>query len=169
MAGIEYPVRLQSVETYLVAVHGSARELGVDELDVLTGYVEQIVDEVENAWPLDTSTSRDAFTFLVEGHAGRIGFVIENDTDYASFVHYAGTPAEPELWTTLIPARVNAHAASLIADLKLAIDDTERVLAEHAAARAAAPRGTKRDHLTANQVLARSWRTASAPRRTRAA
>lgn len=151
------PVRLREVEAYLRRVHGGPRELGVDELDVLDRHAEAVVLAIEDQWPVDTSTSRDAFTYTVQGHAGEVGYTIENDVDYAQYVHRAGESPDSPLWRTLIPDEVRADAPGLNADMRRAIDQTERALAFHAAARAAAARGTKRQHLTANQVLARSW------------
>ena len=143
--GIRVPIRLTSIEAYLVNRHGSARGLGVDELDVLDAGAAAMVQDIENAWPVDTSTSRDAFTYVVQGRRDRVGIVIENDVDYVQFVHYAGEQPEPPLWRTLIPETWAAHKAGILADLQRAIDETERLITEEARK----PRG-----LTERQILA---------------
>ena len=126
---ISVPVRLKSIERYVLQVHGEARELTAAEDMVLFDHVERIVHEIDRGWPVDTSTSRDAFSFETVGRADWIGFIIENPVPYAEYVHLAGTPPEPELWRTLIPAEVDAELPALTKDLRAAIDETEAEIA----------------------------------------
>ena len=127
MAGIEVPVELSSVSAYLLNRHGSRRELSVRELDVLDAFATDIVNDIADRWPVDTSTSRDAFTFTIDGEG--IGFTIENDADYAEWIHRAGEPADPPLWETLIPEVFESYRGDLVAAMKAAIDETEAELA----------------------------------------
>lgn len=128
MAGVEQEIRLASIERYIVAAHGSARELSVDEIDVLDSYAGEVVREIADRWPVDTSTSRDMWTYYVDGDT--IGFTVSNDVDYVEYVHYAGESAEPPLWETLIPevwAEVGPRAVSA---MQQAVDETERQIIE---------------------------------------
>ena len=124
--GIEVPIRLKSVEAYVRQKHGSLRELGVDELRIVDTYAERIVDAIQSQWPVDTSTSRDAFTYtLLPGRD--IGFTIENDVDYAEYVHEG-------LWERLIPEVWDGYRGAMVADLRDAVDETESVIASEKAA-----------------------------------
>jgi hypothetical protein len=129
MAGVLYPVRLESIEAYVRAVNGGPRELVRSERDIIDEYAQQIVGDIEDAWPVDTSTSRDAWAYTVTARADWMGFTIENDVDYVEYVHYAGTDPEP-LWETLIPTTVRAYAPQLLADLRAEIAVTQRRIAE---------------------------------------
>lgn len=128
MAGISYPVQLASIQAYVRARHGSARQLTRSERDIIDDYASRIVTDIEAAWPVDTSTSRDAWTYEVRGQAAWAGFIIENDVEYVEWVHYAGQPAEPPLWETLLPATVDAYIPALLADLRAEVDATERAI-----------------------------------------
>lgn len=130
--GIEVTLRLKSVEAYLKREHGSVRSLAVDEISILERYGEAIVEDIQAAWPVDTSTSRDAFTFTSTDYDA-IAIVVENTADYAEFVHLKGTDPEPPLYETLIPTVWDAYKVDLAAELKAAIDRTEAtILAERA-------------------------------------
>lgn len=129
MAGFDQRVRMRSVEDYLVAAHGSARTLTIDELDVIDRHASAVVESIEDAWPVDTSTSRDAF-FHVLLDDPEIGYVVSNDADYAEWVHPKGDPVP--LLDTLVPDTIEADVPALAAELRLAIDATERRAAENA-------------------------------------
>ncbi len=133
MPGIRYPVHLSSVETYIRAVNGAPRGLTADESDIVFEYASQITSDIEDAWPVDTSTSRDAWSFEVNGSAGEIGFTLENDVDYASYVHLAGTPPEPPLWETLLPATIQSYAGNLLRDLRTEIAAGQRRITQNKA------------------------------------
>jgi hypothetical protein len=127
--GIRVPVRLKTIEAYVAKAHGSPRELTADEDLVLFDHVERIVAEIDKGWPVDTSTSRDAFSFETVGREDWIGFIVINPVPYAEYVHLKGTPIVPELWRTLIPAEVDVGLPALFKDLKAAIDETEAEIA----------------------------------------
>lgn len=123
VAGFVVPVRLASVEAHLLRAHGSARSLTHDEILVLEGHVEAMVGDIQAVWPVDTSTSRDAFEWYVLPVG--VQFEIANDVDYAEWIHRSGTPADPPLWQTLIPAVFGQHKPAMVADMIAAIDRTE--------------------------------------------
>lgn len=129
--GIRVPIRLTSTEAYLARRHGSTRTLSVTELDILDRHADELVQQIENAWPVDTSTSRDAWTYTVIGRADWMGFILDNDVDYAEFVHYAGAPASPALWETLLPATVATYAPGLLAALRTEAAATQRRIADN--------------------------------------
>lgn len=156
--GIRVPIRLTSTEAYLARRHGSTRTLSVTELDILDRHADELVQQIENAWPVDTSTSRDAFTYLVQGRRDRIGIVIENDVDYVQFVHEAGAPPDPPLWRTLIPQLWAARRAAVLADMERAIDATERLIDDEAR--------KGRAGLTERQILAGARPSRPRPSRT---
>jgi hypothetical protein len=123
VAGITYPVRLASIEAYVRQVNGGAhRYLTTAELDVIHHYADLMLEDIIAAWPVDTATSSDAWTYEVTDTPGFVGFTIENDVEYVEWVHYAGMPAEPALWETLLPATVGAYAGQMLAELRTTID-----------------------------------------------
>lgn len=149
--GIAVPVRLRSIEAAVMTAHGRMRSLSVDEIDALDATASTVTNQIEEEWPVDTSTSRDGFYFTIQSAPGNYGFTVLNDVDYVQYIHAAGTPAKPELWRTLIPRIVAEHLTPLLSRLRAAIADTERALA----AEAAKPKGQR---LSEAQVLSRSWR-----------
>lgn len=133
--GFEYPVRLRSVEGVVARLHGGPRSLSAREIQILADGADQILAEIVDGWPVDTSTSRDAFEIDLSTAPGDYGFTISNDADYAQYVHEAGTPAEPPLWETLIPAVVARLAPGIVADLVSEIPRTERRINQQPTAR----------------------------------
>ena len=65
------------------------------------------------------------------GRADWMGFVLDNDVDYAEYVHYAGAPASPALWETLLPATVATYAPGLLAALRTEAAATQRRIADN--------------------------------------
>ena len=90
MAGVYMPYHLQSVERLVVAAHGSPRELTLAERNILYAYAQAAMTEIEEGWPVDTSTSRDGWSFTVSGRAGYVTWEFENLVDYVEWVHVAG-------------------------------------------------------------------------------
>ena len=121
-------MQFASIEAYVRQVNGGPRQLTRTEREIIDNYAAMIVDDIEQAWPVDTSTSRDAWTYEVRGQANWMGFVIENDVDYVEWVHYAGQPATPPLWETLLPATVQAYAAQMLAALRAEILISQRAI-----------------------------------------
>jgi hypothetical protein len=113
--------------------HGEYRDFALDELSILNAYADIIRQDIMSAWPVDTSTSRDNFVTTLENGPAFTGIILENDLDYVQFVHYAGTPAEPPLYQTLIPSVWYAYKPELEAALFEAIRRTEKVIRENEA------------------------------------
>ena len=115
---------------FLVVRHGSPRQLTVPERLVLSSFAELIIDTIQDAWPIDTGLSQSAWEFTLQASvAGEIGFTFLNDVDCVEFVHLAGTPANPPLWETLIPAVLGNIGPALNQALMVAIAATEREVA----------------------------------------
>jgi hypothetical protein len=128
VAGFDVRVPFRSLETYLVAAHGGPRSLAIDELDILDTYAAQVTADIEEAWPVDTGTSRDAFFYTILDDP-EIGFTISNDADYAEWVHPKGDP-DP-LVDTLVETVIDRYAPRVISEMQGAIDATEERATEN--------------------------------------
>ena len=118
-----YPVRLQSTGLYLLQSHGKPRSLTAQEIGILRDYADLIVEGIQDAWPVDTGTSRDAWGYELHVHYPDIGFDLENDTDYAAYVSARGGTGP--LYETLIPDVVAQYANDLRQELMVAINAAE--------------------------------------------
>ena len=118
-----YPVRLQSIATYLLQSHGKPRSLTAQEIGILRDYADLIVEGIQDAWPVDTGTSRDAWGYELHVHYPDIGFDLENDTDYAAYVTSGGGTGP--LYETLIPQVVAGYANDMRQELMVAINAAE--------------------------------------------
>ena len=133
--GFEYPVRLRSVEGVVARLHGGSRSLSAREIRILADGADEILAEIIDGWPVDTSTSRDAFEIDLSTAPGDYGFTISNDANYAEYIHLKGTPAEPPLWETLIPAVVARLTPGIVAALASEIPRTEARISRQPTAR----------------------------------
>ena len=148
--GIEWPVRLDSIDRYRLTQHGGFRFLELEELQVLDRYASEILNEIEDAWPVDTSTSRDAFSYTLLSD-GTTGFTIQNDVDYVEYITEAGTTPVRDggapLYETLIPQIVsggNPTVTAMLDAMRVVTDSVEaRLSSTPAAARARRPRGNR--------------------------
>jgi hypothetical protein len=148
--GFEYPVRLDSIDVYRSTRHGSFRFLELEELQVLDRYAAEILNEIEDAWPVDTSTSRDSFSYTLLGD-GTTGFTIQNDCDYAEYITEADTTTVRDggtpLFDTLIPKIVskgNPTVVAMLDAMRTVTDSVEaRLASTPAAARPRRPRGNR--------------------------
>lgn len=139
---LEVPVRLESIETYILQKHRSFRYLELSEIQELDQLAELIVSDIEEAWPVDTSTSRDAFRYeLMTG--GEVGFTIYNDVDYVEYIVEPGSKSVENGGTPIIdiiiPKVIAANRELLLAQMRTAVD-----IAEAAYVAPAAPRGRRR-------------------------
>lgn len=125
MSALTIPIRLQSIDLLILAEHGSPRSLTAGETATLRDYVDLIVEYIEDAWPVDTGTSRDAWGYELYNHPPGIGFDITNEMDYAAFVTERGNPGMP-LYTSLVPEAVARYADALRAELTRQIREEER-------------------------------------------
>lgn len=126
--GLEVPVRLESIEQYVIQKHRGFRYLELSEIQALDQLAELIVGDIEEAWPVDTSTSRDAFRYeLMTG--GNIGFTIYNDVDYVEYIVPKGSPSVENGGTpiidTIIPQVISDNRELLLASMRTAVDIAE--------------------------------------------
>lgn len=128
--GIEYAIPLNTVRRHIERAHGSARGLSSTEVALLDELAGEIVDAIADEWPVDTSTSRDAWTHQLTTTAGNVSIELINDTSYAEYVHRKGEVGEP-LYETLLPAVVADLGPKINAQMRAAIDDTERRYQEY--------------------------------------
>lgn len=131
---VVYPVYLRTLDDYIRSAHGSARPLTAEEMLVMDGYAAAVLEDVQDAWPVDTSTSRDAWTYTLRDAPGEMGFVLENDTYYVQYVHESGMPPTSPLWEYLLPQVVQSYAAPLLAAMRSAADATEQAATRNRAA-----------------------------------
>jgi hypothetical protein len=123
---LTYPVYLRTLDEYIRVAHGSARPLTAEEMLVMDEYAAAVIEDVQDAWPVDTSTSRDAWTYTLRDAPGEMGFVLENDTYYVQYVHESGMPADAPLWEYLLPQVVQSYAGLLLSAMRSAADATEQ-------------------------------------------
>jgi len=129
--GIRMPVRLNSVQILMVALHGTRRYLTIDEQDIIDRWAGIIIEEIAANWPVDTGLSSGSFVWVVvDDLKTGFGFDIINEVPYVQYVHWAGTPSEPPLWQTLIPLVIHEHANALLTELSAAIRRNEALGAE---------------------------------------
>lgn len=126
--GIEFPIRLRSLEAYVFQLHGSARQLTYDESRILDRYAAEIVGAIQEAWPVDTGLSQSAWEWVIGTEANDYYIQITNDVDYVQYIHRAGTPKSPALWEVLIPAVIAAFGPRMLVDLRAAVQETEILL-----------------------------------------
>ena len=139
---LEVPVRLESIETYILQKHRGFRYLELSEIQELDQLAELIVSDIEEAWPVDTSTSRDAFRYeLMTG--GEVGFTIFNDVDYVEYIVEPGSKSVENGGTPIIdiiiPQVIAANRELLLAKMRTAVD-----IAEAAYVAPVEPRGRRR-------------------------
>lgn len=126
--GLEIPVRLQSIEQYIIQKHNGFRYLELNEIQTLDQWAGDIVQTIEDEWPVDTSTSRDAFSYTLM-EVGEVGFTILNDVDYVEYIHRKGTPSIAEggtpLYAELIPQVIQQYKEGMLQALRDAVDVSE--------------------------------------------
>ena len=140
--GLEVPVRLESIEQYIIQKHNGFRYMELSEIQALDDLAGYIVQDIEDAWSVDTSTSRDAFRFeLMTG--GMVGFTILNDVDYVEYIVEPGSASVANGGTPIIdiiiPQVIGENRELLLGAMRNAVD-----LAEAAYVAPAAPRGRRR-------------------------
>lgn len=119
MSAVRVNIRLRTLDRYIVRVNGSPRALTPREDDVLERFVQLILQAIRDRWPVDTGTSRDAWSVVLGGRAGAMSITISNRMHYAEFVHDG-------LWEHLIPAVWKAVEGPLMFAAKAAVDRTQR-------------------------------------------
>lgn len=123
--GVEYRVRLKSLEEYVTRAHGSFRQLDVPEIRVIQRGLRAIVLEIANEWPVDTGLSRDGWTGYTALSARPFEAIIENEVFYAQWVHLRGTSPGDAYWEELVPEIVAEMMPPILAQARAEIDRTE--------------------------------------------
>jgi hypothetical protein len=120
----------------------------MEELQVLDRYASALVNEIELSWPVDTSTSRDAFSYTLLND-GTTGFTILNDCDYVEFivepgdrnVENGGTPVM-DIIIPQVLSKSNQTVSDMLDAMRTVTDTVERRLAATPAP-ARKPRGKR--------------------------
>lgn len=128
--GIRVPIRLRSVEDYIVQAHGSFRQLTLAERQVLRRWADHIVDLIQANWPVDTGLSRDGYFATIQASRRPLQIIIQDDVGYVQWVRRKGEKQAglDFLWRRLIPQIIRQVSPALLADMKTAIDKTEAEL-----------------------------------------
>lgn len=140
-----------------LAAHGGLRALTPDEEGVLYLFGEELVRYIVTAWPVDTGTSQDAFSFYTSGDPGQgFGIVVENPMFYAQYVHLKGADPDAPLWRTLFPEAWAAIKPGLLRALFAEIDATESARVASEAAKVAKGSGARRARSETSRELSRT-------------
>ena len=112
MSAIRVPIMLTSVDGAIARLHGSPRALAPNEERKLVDWSYEIISRIRAEWPVDTGTSRAAWTFVNSYQPGEVSITLKNPMWYSSFVHYRGSPKAkglhghwlvPSVYEELIP------------------------------------------------------------------
>lgn len=119
MSAIRIPIMLTSVDGAITRLHGSPRRLAPNEERRLDDWADEIIRRVRAEWPVDTGTSRAAWTFLSSGQPGEVSITLKNPMWYSSFVHYRGSPkAKGRHGDWLVPSVYEELIPKVWADVK---------------------------------------------------
>lgn len=139
-----------------LAAHGGLRALTPDEEGVLYLFGEELVRYIVTAWPVDTGTSQDAFSFYTSGDPGQgFGIVVENPMFYAQYVHLKGEDPDAPLWRTLFPEAWASVKPALLKSLFAEIDATEAEQARRESAKVAKGASARRARNESSRELSR--------------
>ena len=139
MSAINYRIKLQRLEGMVKLKHKTSRRLAPREEKILERYTRDIVSYIRDRWPVDTGTSRAAWSWRLDTVEGNYAINLTNRMYYASFVHYRGSPKAPGRhgrWLTpavyeeLVPEAWDKYEARLYADMAREIIRTEAELAK---------------------------------------
>lgn len=139
MSAINYRIKLQRLEGMVKLKHKTSRRLAPREEKILERYARDIVSYVRDQWPVDTGTSRAAWSWRLDTVEGNYAINLTNRMYYASFVHYRGSPKAPGRhgrWLTpavyeeVVPEAWAKYRDRLYADMSREIIRTEAELAK---------------------------------------
>jgi len=129
--GVRIPIRIKSIDAILREEHGSLRQLTVDERRVLLRFARAMELSIENAWPVDTGTSRDGWRSRMFGttsnEIGGIGILLDNPVFYVQHIRRSGEKAVGlgPLWRRLVPEVVARFRDPLLRAMRVEIRKTE--------------------------------------------
>ena len=139
MSAINYRIKLQRLEGMVKLKHKTSRRLAPREVQLLRRYARDIVSYIQDQWPVDTGTSRAAWTYGVETVEGSYAINLENRMWYSSYVHYRGSPKAPGRhgkWLTpavyeeVVPEAWDKYRDRLYGDMLQEIERTEAEMAK---------------------------------------
>ena len=126
--GLRIPIRLTAVEQEVVRQNGRPRDLSIDERNVIDAFAEAMVTDLEEAWPVDTGLSRDAWSWVLEIAPGDYTLIILNDVDYVEYIHRAGENPDSPLYLELVPQVVAAYRERFKAAMAITVQATQAKL-----------------------------------------
>lgn len=133
MSAVQVEIELKDIDAYVKRKNrGIPRPLTPVEVETLFYWANLLLVYIKNQWPIDTGTSRDRWSVVADTSPGRMSLIVENPMYYASFVHRAGTPATPELWSVLVPQAWSLFKLPLNQAVYKAVDRTTRIAEEQA-------------------------------------
>jgi hypothetical protein len=131
MSRIEVPIKLKSIEAYIIKKHGRLRQLTDKEVAVVELEADRILRYIKRNWPVDTGRSRSTWTYTINRTPGALSINIANRTYYSSWVTEKGDPTVREagekaaLFYRLVPEAFRERKTAILNRTKRAIDKTE--------------------------------------------
>ena len=139
MSAINYRIKLERLEGMVKLKHKTSRRLAPREERILERYAREIISYIREQWPVDTGTSRAAWSWRLDTVEGNYAINLTNRIHYASWVHYKGSPKArgrhgkwltPAVYEYLVPQAWNQFRDRLYGDMIAEIDRTEIELAK---------------------------------------
>ena len=139
MPAINYRIKLQRLEGMVKLKHKTSRRLAPREEKILERYARDIVSYIREQWPVDTGTSRAAWSWRLDTVEGNYAINLTNRMWYSSYVHYRGSPKgpgrhgkwlTPAVYELLVPQAWNNYRDRLYGDMLREIERTEIELAK---------------------------------------
>jgi hypothetical protein len=131
MSRIEVPIKLKSIEAYVVEKHGRLRQLTDKEIAVVELEADRILRYIRRNWPVDTGRSRSTWNYTIDRTPGSLSIILSNRTYYSSWVTNKGDPTVREageraaLFYELVPEAFRKRKQAILNRTKRAIDKTE--------------------------------------------
>lgn len=159
MSKIEVTIAMPDINRYIQKVAGERRPLTPRETMVLTKQAQAMLRVIKLNWPVDTGSSRGAWSVYINPSPNSVAIIFENPMWYSSWVTEKTKPTVAEagqtaaLYRKLIPAVWKAAKPKTIRLMKEAITKTQKQLEAGQAANAPIgrpPRSTYIDLLRAN-------------------
>lgn len=132
MSRIDVTIKLTDMIAYLRKKHGDDRPLTPKEVAALRVMGNDMLRVIKQNWPVDTGTSRGAWSYSINPSPRSIAFVFTNRAWYSSWITRRGERPVKDggspLFRRLLPAVWNAAKPKTFRLLREAIDKTELAL-----------------------------------------
>ena len=128
MSSVKLAITLKKLQDYVLEVHGEERRLGQDAERVLDRYATELVKYVRERWPVDTGTSRMAWSWRTSSRAGTYAIELTNRMYYASDITDDGTPDGTPLWSQLIAEGWKSLSESFYVEIKSEVDAAQQLI-----------------------------------------